>query len=86
MFQNYVPSEAKDMSYWEKRNKNNEAARRSREARRLKENQIALRTAFLEKENAQLKAALEEMQAENTSCKMENEILQKKLKQYENKK
>jgi len=83
---NYVPSEAKDMSYWEKRNKNNEAARRSREARRLKENQIALRTAFLEKENAQLKAALEEMQAENTSCKMENEILQKKLKQYENKK
>jgi len=83
---NYVPSEAKDMSYWEKRNKNNEAARRSREARRLKENQIALRTAFLEKENAQLKAALDEMKAENMSCVMENEILQKKLKQYENKK
>merc|ERR1712029_1043162 len=32
---NYVPSESKDMCYWEKRNKNNEAARRSREARRL---------------------------------------------------
>merc|ERR1711988_1593 len=83
---NYVPSESKDMCYWEKRNKNNEAARRSREARRLKENQIALRTAFLEKENAQLKAALDEMTAENSTFKMENEILQKKLKQYENKK
>ena len=85
-FQNYVPSESKDICYWEKRNKNNEAARRSREARRLKENQIALRTAFLEKENAQLKAALDEMTAENSTFKMENEILQKKLKQYENKK
>merc|ERR1711988_718315 len=83
---NYVPSESKDMCYWEKRNKNNEAARRSREARRLKENQIALRTAFLEKENAQLKAALDEMTAENSTFEMENEILQKKLKQYENKK
>jgi len=83
---NYVPSESKDICYWEKRNKNNEAARRSREARRLKENQIALRTAFLEKENAQLKAALDEMTADNTTCKMENEILQKKLRQYENKK
>merc|ERR1711988_1055679 len=77
---NYVPSESKDMCYWEKRNKNNEAARRSREARRLKENQIALRTAFLEKENAQLKVALDEMTAENSTFKMENEILQKKLK------
>jgi len=83
---NYVPSESKDICYWEKRNKNNEAARRSREARRLKENQIALRTAFLEKENAQLKAALDEMTAENSTFKMENEILQKKLRQYENKK
>ena len=52
----------------------------------MKENQIALRTAFLEKENAQLKAALDEMTAENSTFKMENEILQKKLRQYENKK
>ena len=39
----YVPDEAKDDRYWDKRCKNNFAARRSREARRLKENQIALR-------------------------------------------
>merc|ERR1712179_833564 len=47
----YVQPEKKDDKYWEKRNKNNVAARRSREARRLKENQISLRTAFLEQQN-----------------------------------
>ena len=59
MFQTFVPTDAKDGDYWAKRDKNNFAARRSREARRLKENQIALRTAFLEKENHQLKVRLE---------------------------
>ena len=38
--QSYVPSGSKDEKYWEKRVKNNIAARRSREARRLKENQV----------------------------------------------
>merc|ERR1711992_268800 len=52
----FVPMEEKDIRYWEKREKNNVAARRSREARRLKENQIALRTAHLEKENFELQA------------------------------
>jgi len=79
----YVPSEAKDDKYWEKREKNNVAARRSREARRLKENQIALRTAFLEKENGQLKAALDEAKAENMELVAEKQILLEKLKQYE---
>jgi len=41
MFQLYVPSSFKDEKYWEKRVKNNVAARRSREARRLKENQAS---------------------------------------------
>jgi hypothetical protein len=41
-FQSYVPSGNKDEKYWEKRVKNNIAARRSREARRLKENQVTL--------------------------------------------
>jgi hypothetical protein len=36
----FVPDESKDGRYWEKRGKNNVVARRSREARRLKENQI----------------------------------------------
>jgi len=80
----FVPMEDKDNRYWEKREKNNVAARRSREARRLKENQIALRTAYLEKENHQLQAALEEAKAENMELVAEKEILLEKLKHYEN--
>ncbi|KAJ8950231.1 hypothetical protein NQ318_006205 [Aromia moschata] len=44
-----------DPDYWEKRKKNNEAAKRSRDARRAKEDEIAIRCAFLEQENMQLK-------------------------------
>ncbi|XP_074872425.1 D site-binding protein isoform X2 [Carettochelys insculpta] len=50
-----VPDEQKDEKYWNRRYKNNEAAKRSRDARRLKENQITVRAAFLEKENAVLR-------------------------------
>ena len=60
VFQSYVSPDRKDEKYWEKRGKNNVAARRSREARRLKENQISLRTAFLEQQNNSLKARSEE--------------------------
>ena len=83
VLQSFVPSEAKDDKYWEKREKNNVAARRSREARRLKENQIALRTAFLEKENAGLKQQVEEVKAENMELVAEKQILLEKLKKYE---
>ena len=51
----FVPEELKNNKYWAKRSKNNEAAKRSREARRLKENQIAMRARFLEEENLSLK-------------------------------
>lgn len=44
-----------DPTYWEKRRKNNEAAKRSRDARRAKEDEIAIRCAFLEQENLKLK-------------------------------
>lgn len=46
----FVPDEMKDDKYWARRRKNNMAAKRSRDARRMKENQIALRAGFLEKE------------------------------------
>lgn len=46
----YVPDDMKDDKYWARRRKNNMAAKRSRDARRVKENQIAMRAAFLEKE------------------------------------
>ncbi|XP_044581036.1 protein giant [Cotesia glomerata] len=45
----------KDMAYWERRRKNNEAAKRSRDARRAKEDEIAIRAAYLEQENIKLK-------------------------------
>lgn len=46
----FVPDDLKDDKYWARRRKNNMAAKRSRDARRMKENQIALRAGFLEKE------------------------------------
>ena len=51
-----VPEERKDAAYWERRRKNNDAAKRSRDARRMKEEEIALRAAFLEQENLKLRA------------------------------
>ena len=82
-FQSYVAFDKKDDKYWEKRNKNNVAARRSREARRLKENQISLRTAFLESENAQLKSALEDATETLEKQTLEKRMLVEKLKRYE---
>jgi len=81
---NYVNGEDKDDKYWERREKNNMAARRSREARRLKENQIALRTAYLEKENGALQVALDKSAAENERLKEENKRLKEALDSYEN--
>jgi len=53
-----VRVEDKDDKYWDKRRKNNMAAKRSREARRSRENQISLRASYLEKDNATLKEEL----------------------------
>lgn len=78
-----VPEELKDDKYWDKRVKNKMATRRSREARRLKENQIALRAAFLEKENKGLRKDLENSHFENTKLSTEREILMMKLDKYE---
>lgn len=79
----FVLTNEKDDKYWQRRSKNNMAARRSREARRLKENQIALRTAFLEKENAALRAALDKSAEENEKLTSDNKRLQQTLKSYE---
>jgi len=78
-----VDYEKKDDKYWEKRGKNNIAARRSREARRLKENQIALRTAYLEKQNAGLKVALRDVNIKNEKLELETKILKEQLEKFE---
>lgn len=66
----------KDDRYWQRRKKNNIAAKRSRDARRVKENQIAMRAAFLENENDKLKEEMDQV-------RRENEELIKRLSKYE---
>ena len=72
----FVADKAKDEKYWARRRKNNVAARRSRDARRAKENQIAMRALFLEKENSQLKNELE-------ITRKESYELRRRLAKYE---
>lgn len=60
----YTPEDLKDDKYWARRRKNNMAAKRSRDARRLKENQIAVRAAFLEKENSALRQEVSSLRQE----------------------
>lgn len=62
----FVTADNKDMKYWNRRKKNNVAAKRSREARRIKENQIAMRANFLEQENTSLKTECRELRKELT--------------------
>merc|ERR1712080_700646 len=78
-----VPEHEKDDKYWEKRQKNTVATKRAREAKRLKENQIALRAAFLETENKKLKEEMENMIFENKKVAIERDILKQKLAMYE---
>uniref|UniRef100_A0A3Q3GZL8 HLF transcription factor, PAR bZIP family member a n=1 Tax=Labrus bergylta TaxID=56723 RepID=A0A3Q3GZL8_9LABR len=65
----FIPEDLKDDRYWARRRKNNVAAKRSRDARRLKENQIAIRAGFLEKENAALRMEVADMRKELGRCK-----------------
>lgn len=54
----FMPEEKKDASYWEKRRKNNEAAKRSREKRRANDFMLETRLVALSEENAALRAEL----------------------------
>ncbi|XP_037547635.1 hepatic leukemia factor-like isoform X1 [Nematolebias whitei] len=60
----FISEDLKDDKYWARRRKNNMAAKRSRDARRLKENQIAIRAAFLEKENFALRQEVASLRKE----------------------
>lgn len=54
----FISDEKKDASYWEKRRKNNEAAKRSREKRRLNDMVLENRVLALNDENVRLKTEL----------------------------
>ncbi|XP_033847547.1 nuclear factor, interleukin 3 regulated, member 5 [Periophthalmus magnuspinnatus] len=54
----FISDEKKDASYWEKRRKNNEAAKRSREKRRMNDMVLENRVIALNEENVRLKTEL----------------------------
>ncbi|XP_071770034.2 nuclear factor, interleukin 3 regulated, member 3 [Centroberyx gerrardi] len=54
----FIPDEKKDEGYWDKRRKNNEAAKRSREKRRANDVVLETRVLGLLEENARLRAEL----------------------------
>lgn len=56
----FVPNDLKDEKYWARRKKNNVAAKRSRDTRRFKENQIVIAATYLEHENDLLRKQLAE--------------------------
>ena len=60
-----VPDCLKDEKYWARRAKNNVAAKKSREQRRLKENQVLLRASYLEKQNQALRVELQLLRCEH---------------------
>ncbi|XP_034738461.1 nuclear factor, interleukin 3 regulated, member 4 [Etheostoma cragini] len=54
----FIPEERKDALYWEKRRKNNEAAKRSREKRRMNDYVLETHLMAMKEENARLSAEL----------------------------
>ncbi|GFY49024.1 hypothetical protein TNIN_391901 [Trichonephila inaurata madagascariensis] len=64
-----IPDEQKDDKYFERRKRNNLAAKKSRDARKAREDEIALRACFLEKENAVLRAQVNTLREEAHSLR-----------------
>ena len=75
----FIPEDMKDDKYWERRKKNNIAAKRSRDARRVKENQIAIKASYLSKENDALKSEVSGLKKEVISLKKIIANYEKKL-------
>ncbi|XP_050676847.1 uncharacterized protein LOC126973551 [Leptidea sinapis] len=76
-----IPSELKDEKYFERRRRNNQAAKKSRDARRMREDQvqhtyihsrlvsIAWRACLLEQENASLRAHVAALRQETIALR-----------------
>ncbi|CAH8430432.1 unnamed protein product [Schistosoma bovis] len=73
-FPEMTPSEVKDKAYWEKRVKNNEAARRSRRARKTKELSLKKYADNLEKINLKLIEEIELLKTEILHLKSNKEM------------
>ena len=59
-----IPDDCKDDAYWERRKRNNESAKRSREMRRMKEQQTTMRVIYLEQDNLRLKTEVDMLRTE----------------------
>lgn len=64
-----IPDELKDSKYYERRKRNNVAAKKSRDSRKAREDEIAIRASFLEKENAILRAQVATLRDEANSLR-----------------
>nr|XP_026489383.1 cell death specification protein 2-like [Vanessa tameamea] len=64
-----IPAELKDEKYFERRRRNNQAAKKSRDARRMREDQIAWRACLLEQENASLRAHINALRQETITLR-----------------
>ena len=76
----FVPEERKTEDYWQKRIKNNVAARKSREDRRRKELETLNKQAHYEKENLQLRMLIDKVQSENQYLLYEVTLLREEKK------
>lgn len=63
----FTPDELKDSNYWLKRNRNNEAAKKSRQRKRMEEHLLETRAVELQRENDKLKAALSAVHHHSTA-------------------
>ena len=73
----FVPDEKKSQEYWEKRKKNNIAARKSREDRRKKEIETLKTVDNLKNDNLKLKIYAQKVMAENQNLKYEIDMLKR---------
>ena len=64
-----IPDDSKDERYFERRKRNNAAAKKSRDSRKHREDEIAIRASYLEKENAILRAQVSTLREEANSLR-----------------
>lgn len=74
-----INSGVMDSTYYERRQKNNAAAKRSRDRRKIKEDEIAIRAKFLENRNRELKVELEQVRQDSAALQLELALVRKQL-------
>jgi len=79
-------NEERDDKYWERRRKNNFAAKKSRDARKVRENQLNLKVSCLENANTVLRNKLQREMKKNQelineleTCQNENDELKQRF-------